>query len=154
MKSPSLLLSITPILILIGFLFLNVIYFDDLLGGANQIALMITSTISGIIAGFHHVKWNTIQNKLPTIHHDTHVHNYLNYIRDHRTLVPQHRKYHGYRFHSFRDREHVPCFPVAIPRSRFIGFHYYQESSTSPCHARWHRARHTLCLDLSRPIAK
>lgn len=64
MKSPSLLLSITPILILIGFLFLNVIYFDDLLGGANQIALMITSTISGIIAGFHHVKWNTIQNKI------------------------------------------------------------------------------------------
>ena len=64
MKSPSLLLSITPILILIGFLFLNVIYFDDLLVGANQIALMITSTISGIIAGFHHVKWNTIQNKI------------------------------------------------------------------------------------------
>ena len=64
MKSPSLLLSITPILILIGFLFLNVIYFDDPLGGASQIALMITSTISGIIAGFHHVKWNTIQNKI------------------------------------------------------------------------------------------
>ena len=58
------MLSITPILILIGFLFLNVIYFDDPLGGANQIALMITSTISGIIAGFHHVKWNTIQNKI------------------------------------------------------------------------------------------
>ena len=64
MKSPSLLLSVTPILVLIGFLFLNVIYFDDPLGGANQIALMITATISGIIAGAHHVKWKTIQSKI------------------------------------------------------------------------------------------
>lgn len=64
MKSPSLLLSVTPILVLIGFLFLNVIYFDDPLGGANQIALMITATISGIIAGTHHVKWKTIQSKI------------------------------------------------------------------------------------------
>lgn len=64
MKSPSLLLSVTPIFVLIGFLFLNVIYFDDPLGGANQIALMITATISGIIAGVHHVKWKTIQSKI------------------------------------------------------------------------------------------
>jgi Na+/H+ antiporter nhaC len=64
MKSPSLLLSITPILVLIGLLFLNVVYFDDPLGGANQIALMITATVSGIIAVFHHVKWETIQKKI------------------------------------------------------------------------------------------
>lgn len=64
MKSPSLLLSVTPILVLIGLLFLNVIYFDDPLGGANQIALMITATVSGIIAVFHHVKWETIQKKI------------------------------------------------------------------------------------------
>lgn len=64
MKSPSLLLSVTPILVLIGLLFLNVIYFDDPLGGANQIALMITATVSGIIAVFHRVKWETIQKKI------------------------------------------------------------------------------------------
>ncbi len=64
MKSPSLLLSVTPILVLIGLLFLNVVYFDDPLGGANQIALMITATVSGIIAVFHHVKWETIQKKI------------------------------------------------------------------------------------------
>lgn len=64
MKSPSLLLSVTPIFVLIGLLFLNVIYFDDPLGGANQIALMITATVSGIIAVFHHVKWETIQKKI------------------------------------------------------------------------------------------
>ena len=64
MKSPSLLLSVTPILVLIGLLFLNVVYFDDPLGGANQIALMITATVSGIIAVFHHVKCETIQKKI------------------------------------------------------------------------------------------
>lgn len=64
MKSPSLFLSLVPILVLIGLLFLNVVYFEDPLGGANQIALMITAAVSGIIAAFNHVKWKTIQSKI------------------------------------------------------------------------------------------
>lgn len=65
----TLVQAVIPILFLIGLLFLNVLYFEDPLGGANQIALMITATLSGLIAWHNHVDWNHLQGKiLSTIH--------------------------------------------------------------------------------------
>jgi Na+:H+ antiporter, NhaC family len=50
-KSPSLLQSLIPLIFLIAFLTLNVKYFgDNTLAGANQIALILASTIAGLIA--------------------------------------------------------------------------------------------------------
>ena len=50
-KSPSLLQSLIPLIFLIAFLTLNVKYFgDNTLSGANQIALILASTIAGLIA--------------------------------------------------------------------------------------------------------
>jgi Na+:H+ antiporter, NhaC family len=50
-KSPSLLQSLIPLIFLIAFLTLNVKYFgDNTLSGANQIALILASTIAGLIS--------------------------------------------------------------------------------------------------------
>ncbi len=50
-KEPTILQGFIPIIFLILFLSLNVIYFgDDTLSGANQIALLLASTVGSIIA--------------------------------------------------------------------------------------------------------
>ena len=54
-KHPSLIQAIIPLIILILLLSFNVSFFDNPLGGSNQIALFIAATICGIIAGFNKV---------------------------------------------------------------------------------------------------
>ena len=50
-KAPSLVQSLTPIVLLICLLIFNVIYFgDNTLNGANQVALILASSVAGIIA--------------------------------------------------------------------------------------------------------
>lgn len=51
-KQPSLFLSLIPILVLIGLLALNVlgVYGDNALSGANQMALLLTAAVAGVIA--------------------------------------------------------------------------------------------------------
>ncbi len=61
-KQPNLLFSFVPIIVLVGFLILNVdvVYGDDALSGANQLALLLgaaTAAIIGTIIGF---KWDEI----------------------------------------------------------------------------------------------
>lgn len=63
-KLPSLLQAFLPIAILIALLFLNVIFFDDPLGGSNQIALFIAATLCGAIAWYNNVSWDTILHKI------------------------------------------------------------------------------------------
>lgn len=63
-KSPSLIQAIIPVILLIGLLSLNVTIFDDPLGGANQIALLIAATTGGIIAWYNRVKWDNILSKI------------------------------------------------------------------------------------------
>ena len=63
-KEASLLLALFPILILIGMLTLNVLYFDDTLSGANQIALMVAASIAGIIAYRLGFSWEDIRKKI------------------------------------------------------------------------------------------
>lgn len=63
-KHPSLLQAIIPLVTLILLLSFNVSFFDDPLGGSNQIALFIAATTCGIIAVYNKVTWHEIQRKI------------------------------------------------------------------------------------------
>ena len=63
-KVPSLIQAILPLIVLIALLSFNVSYFDDPLGGSNQIALIIAASICSILALFNHVSWHEIQRKI------------------------------------------------------------------------------------------
>lgn len=64
-KKPNLFQSITPIVVLIGLIALNVLISgDDPLGGANQVALLIASLVGGLIAFGNGVGWEEIINSI------------------------------------------------------------------------------------------
>ncbi|MEG0795112.1 MAG: Na+/H+ antiporter NhaC [Odoribacter sp.] len=68
-RHPSFLQAILPLVILIVLLVFNVSYFDDPLGGSNQIALSIAATVCGLMANVNRVPWRKIEEKiLHTIH--------------------------------------------------------------------------------------
>ncbi len=61
-KEPNLLQGFIPIIFLILFLSLNVIYFgNDTLSGANQIALLLASTIGAVIAIYLGHSWYSVR---------------------------------------------------------------------------------------------
>ncbi len=65
MKQPTILQSIVPIVVLIGLIALNITIFgNDTLAGANQIALLFTSTITAIFAIYNGTKWDDMMNKV------------------------------------------------------------------------------------------
>jgi NhaC family Na+:H+ antiporter len=61
-KTPSILQSIVPILVLVGLLAINVllVYGDNALSGANQFALLISGSVAAFIALYNGFKWNDI----------------------------------------------------------------------------------------------
>ena len=61
-KKPTLVQSLIPILVLVGLLAVNVllVYGDDALSGANQLALLISGGVAAIIALFNGYKWEDI----------------------------------------------------------------------------------------------
>ena len=61
-KNPSLFQSLIPILVLIGMLVVNVIivYGDNALGGANQLALLCAAAVAAIIARINGYSWNNV----------------------------------------------------------------------------------------------
>ena len=63
-REATLFEALLPIIILIILLSLNVILFDDTLGGANQIALLISAAIAGLIAHRLGLKWTRIREKV------------------------------------------------------------------------------------------
>ncbi len=62
-KTPTLFQALIPILFLIILLTLNVVFFEDTLSGANQIALILASAIAGVIAVSLGYKWLDIRTK-------------------------------------------------------------------------------------------
>jgi len=63
-REASLFEALIPILILIVLLTLNVIFFEDPLSGSNQIALILSASVAGIIAirlGYH---WESVRAKV------------------------------------------------------------------------------------------
>lgn len=68
-KSPNLLQAFLPVVLLIVLLALNVLNFDDPLGGSNQTALIIAATFGGLIGWYNGTGWQLIQQKIVhTIH--------------------------------------------------------------------------------------
>lgn len=63
-KEASLLMALLPIIVLIVLLTLNVLLFEDTLGGANQIALMLAAAIAGLIAYRLGYSWQTVKKKI------------------------------------------------------------------------------------------
>lgn len=63
-REASLIEALIPILILIVLLTLNVIFFDDPLSGSNQIALILSASIAGIIAIRLGYQWESISRKV------------------------------------------------------------------------------------------
>lgn len=63
-KKPSLLQSFIPIIVLVGLLAVNVllVYGDDALGGANQMALLFAGTVAGGIAIYNGFNWKDVLN--------------------------------------------------------------------------------------------
>ena len=63
-REASLISALIPILVLIGLLTSNVFLFSDTLSGANQIALLLSASIAGIIAVRLGIKWLKIREKI------------------------------------------------------------------------------------------
>ena len=64
-KTPGLLLSLTPIVVLIAMLALNISLFgEDSISGPNQIALMFGAAVAAIIALTHGHKWKDIRKRI------------------------------------------------------------------------------------------
>ncbi len=67
-REPSFIEALLPILFLIVLLTLNFILFDDTLAGANQVALLLSASIAGIIVSRNGQKWeDTMDNVVRTI---------------------------------------------------------------------------------------
>ncbi len=63
-RETSFLEALTPILVLIILLTLNVLVFEDTLAGSNQIALLLAATIGGVIVRRSGQKWETTRKKI------------------------------------------------------------------------------------------
>ena len=60
----SLFAALLPIILLIGFLTLNVFIFESTLSGANQMALLLTAAIAAIITIYYGQEWIKIREKI------------------------------------------------------------------------------------------
>ncbi|HDR89855.1 MAG TPA: Na+/H+ antiporter NhaC [Bacteroidetes bacterium] len=63
-KQPTLFQAFIPIIFLIVLLFLNVRFFEDTLGGANQIVLILSASIAGIIATRLGLPWKSVRSSM------------------------------------------------------------------------------------------
>lgn len=63
-REANLFEAVIPIIFLIVILTLNVIFFDDTLGGPNQIALILAATVAGLISKRLGYKWETVRAKV------------------------------------------------------------------------------------------
>lgn len=63
-REASLPIALLPVLILIVLLTFNVLLFEDTLGGANQLALLISAAVASIIAHQLGLRWETIREKI------------------------------------------------------------------------------------------
>jgi Na+:H+ antiporter, NhaC family len=63
-REAGLITALLPILFLIGLLTSNVFLFEDTLSGANQIALLLSATVAGIIAIKLGARWPAIRERI------------------------------------------------------------------------------------------
>jgi Na+:H+ antiporter, NhaC family len=63
-REATLFEALLPILVLIGLLTSNVFLFEDTLGGANQITLLLSAALAGVIAIRLGIPWSRIREKI------------------------------------------------------------------------------------------
>ncbi len=63
-REATLLAALIPILVLIGLITLNVVLFEDTLSGPNQIALLLSASVAGLIAVRLGHNWTRIRDKV------------------------------------------------------------------------------------------
>lgn len=63
-REAGLFTALIPVFVLIGLLTANVFLFEDTLSGANQIALMLSAALAGVIAWRLGIKWTGIIDKI------------------------------------------------------------------------------------------
>lgn len=63
-RKPSFVVALLPIIILTILLTINVFTFDDTLGGANQVALILAAAIGAVIAWRLGYKWEAINHRI------------------------------------------------------------------------------------------
>lgn len=64
-KTPTLLQSIVPIVILITLIMINVLFIgDDTLGGSNQLALLATGAFAAMLAIYNGIKWDYLMEHI------------------------------------------------------------------------------------------
>ena len=75
-RSPGIIQSVIPIVVLVGMILFNVFYLSDYtLSGANQLALMVASAVAAAVSVYNGVSWDelldgivrTITSALPAI---------------------------------------------------------------------------------------
>ncbi len=64
MKMPTLFQSIIPIVILFTLIIINIITVDDSLAGANQLSLILSAFVAGLIAIYNKVSWQNIMSNI------------------------------------------------------------------------------------------
>ena len=63
-SQPSLIQAFLPLIFLIIFLFFNVKIFEDTLAGSNQVILLLSASIAGLIAFRLKISWNKIRDSI------------------------------------------------------------------------------------------
>ncbi|MBN1599612.1 MAG: Na+/H+ antiporter NhaC [Bacteroidales bacterium] len=63
-KKPTLIISFIPVFFLLVFLTANVLIFDDTLEGSNQIILLLTGSLTALLAFRYKVKWNSVSDSI------------------------------------------------------------------------------------------
>jgi Na+:H+ antiporter, NhaC family len=63
-RKPSFAVALLPIILLTTLLTINVFTFDDALGGANQVALILAAAVGAIIAWRLGYKWDAINHRI------------------------------------------------------------------------------------------
>jgi Na+:H+ antiporter, NhaC family len=56
--------ALLPLILLIGLLTSNVVFFDDTLAGSNQMALLLAATLAGLLALRTGLRWPEIEKKI------------------------------------------------------------------------------------------
>jgi len=61
-RQPGLLAALLPVVVLMILLSANVILFDDTLGGANQLALLLAAAVAALVGMYYRVSWMKINS--------------------------------------------------------------------------------------------
>ncbi len=63
-KEMTFIESLIPVIFLIVFLGMNVIFFDDTLSGSNQIILLLAAALAAVLSKFYGIAWSSVKDRI------------------------------------------------------------------------------------------